>query len=219
MTFLATYKSEGFVPRGLIAGNSALLISESISLLAGRHLRGTLLGRVTLGEVTAAAVSGNTGNGVLSLDPVTPRLDGAQAGVYTAVCTAEAANGGTFAVTDPEGNALGTVAVGATFSSQVKFTIADGSDDFDVGDAFEIAVAAGLGGFVLSVSSASDGSQVPEAILAEDTDATEAPAPTIAYTRGDFIAGDVIFGPGHTAESVRAGLRSKGVFLIDQVPV
>lgn len=219
MTFLATYKSQGYVPRGLIAGNAALLISESISLLAGKHARGTLLGRVTLGDATSAAkAGGNTGNGVLTLDAA-PRLDGAQAGVYSVTCTAAAANGGTFTVVAPDGYSLGTVAVGATFTNQIKFSIADGSTDFIVGDRFNITVAAGLGGFVQSLSTANDGSQVPEAILAEDTDATTEPVPTIAYTRGDFIADDVIFGAAHTVDSTRAVLRDKGIFLIGQVPV
>jgi|APAra7269096819_1048525.scaffolds.fasta_scaffold32885_2 hypothetical protein len=125
MTFLATYKSEGFVPGGLIAGNAALLISEPIVLLAGQNLtRGALLGKITA-----------------------------------------------------------------------------------------------TGKYVLSLDAATDGSEVPAAILVEDTDATDADAPTVAYIRGDFLTGGVTFGTGHTAASVKDALRDQGIFLIDQIPV
>jgi len=125
MTFLATYKSEGSVPGGLIAGNAGLLISQPIVLLIGENLtRGALLGKITAS-----------------------------------------------------------------------------------------------GKYVLSESAAADGSEVPAAILVEDTDATDADAPTVAYFRGDFIASGVILGAGHTVDSVRPALRDQGIFLIDQIPV
>jgi hypothetical protein len=48
MSFLATYKSEGFSPDGLVAQNAQLLLSEPVTLLAGQNLkRGALLGKVT----------------------------------------------------------------------------------------------------------------------------------------------------------------------------
>lgn len=50
MTFLATYKSDGYLPDGLIAGNAQLLLSEPITLLSGQNLkRGALLGQITVG--------------------------------------------------------------------------------------------------------------------------------------------------------------------------
>lgn len=88
----------------------------------------------------AAAAAGNTGNGTITLDAVTPVLEGAQNGVYSAVCIAIAVNGGTFEVFDPLGVVIGRVAVGATFANQIKFVIADGAVDFVAGDAFNITV-------------------------------------------------------------------------------
>lgn len=125
MTFLATFKSEGFVPGGLIAGNASLLISEPIVLSSGQNLkRGALLGKITA-----------------------------------------------------------------------------------------------TGEYVLSLAASTDGSEVPSAVLVEDTDATAADAATVAYTRGDFIAQGVILGTGHTIASVKPGLRDQGIFLMDQLPV
>lgn len=69
------------------------------------------------------------------------------------------------------------------------------------------------GKYVLSLSAATDGSEVPVAILAEDTDATSADKTTIAYFTGEFNATAMTFGTGHTAASTQAGLRDLGIFL------
>ncbi len=125
MTFLATFKSEGSVPGGLIAGNASLLISEPIVLLSGQNLlRGALLGKITAS-----------------------------------------------------------------------------------------------GKYVLSLAAAEDGSQTPAAILVEDTNASAADAPTVAYLRGDFLASGLTLGTGHTLASVKAALRDLGIFIIDQIGV
>ena len=73
------------------------------------------------------------------------------------------------------------------------------------------------GEYKLSVAGASDGSEVPDAVLAEDTDATSAAAATVAYIRGDFNETALILGTGHTADSIREGLRAKGIILIKPV--
>ena len=70
------------------------------------------------------------------------------------------------------------------------------------------------GKYNLSLSGAADGSQTPDLILAEDTDASAADKDTIAYYRGDFIEEKLTIGTGHTADSIREGLRVKGISLI-----
>ena len=70
------------------------------------------------------------------------------------------------------------------------------------------------GKLTLSLSASSDGSQVPTAVLAHDTDASASDAETLFYERGDFNQAAMTFGTGHTADSVRAGLRSLGITLI-----
>jgi hypothetical protein len=74
----------------------------------------------------------------------------------------------------------------------------------------------------LSLAAAVDGSQVPDCILVEDTNAV-ADTNTPAYFRGMFndstgAAGGVIYGAGHTAASVREGLRVKGLDLMYVMP-
>jgi len=72
------------------------------------------------------------------------------------------------------------------------------------------------GEYRLSASAATDGSQTPDAVLAEDVDASGGATPGLAYIRGDFIAEALTLGAGHTADGIREGLRGKGIFLIHQ---
>ena len=69
------------------------------------------------------------------------------------------------------------------------------------------------GKWVLSASAASDGSQVPRAILAEGADATAADLTTVAYLTGEFNSTALTFGAGHTAASTLDVLRDAGIFL------
>lgn len=69
------------------------------------------------------------------------------------------------------------------------------------------------GKYVLSLAAAEDGSEVPAAILAEDANATSADKVTVAYLSGEFNTAAMTFGTGHTAASVKEGLREKGIFL------
>lgn len=92
------------------------------------------------GSASVEADAGNTGNGILTL--ANPAFDaGAAAGAYVVECTAAAVDGGTFSVTGPDSADLGDATVGAAFDNVVKFTIADGATDFEVGDSFTITLA------------------------------------------------------------------------------
>jgi hypothetical protein len=71
------------------------------------------------------------------------------------------------------------------------------------------------GKYTLSLSAASDGSQVPDAILVDAVNASGGDVVCPAYNRGDFQAQAVILGASHTVASVREGLRAKGITLID----
>lgn len=70
------------------------------------------------------------------------------------------------------------------------------------------------GKYTLSLSEAVDGSETPDLILVEDTDASAGDVVCVAYERGDFIEDNLTIGTGHTADSIREGLRSKGITLI-----
>jgi len=69
------------------------------------------------------------------------------------------------------------------------------------------------GKYNLSLSAAADGSQTPNAILAEDCDASGGDKVTIAYFAGTFDENAVTYGTEHTAASVREGLRGKNINL------
>lgn len=77
-----------------------------------------------------------------------------------------------------------------------------------------LGVITASGKLTLSLSASSDGSQTPVSVLAHDTDASAGDAETLFYERGDFNQAAITFGTGHTADSVRAGLRTLGITLI-----
>lgn len=209
----ASFDSSTLTPDRLVAGNAHLLVARSITLLSGENrTRGAVLGKQSIGAASTAFAG--TGNGAITMDATTPIRPGAKAGAYTATCITAAANGGTFRVEDPDGFVLGDVAVGATFDDDIKFVIADGATDFVVGDKFTITLAAGGGKYLLSAAAAVDGSAVPDAVLAEDTDASAGDKTTVAYFRGDFNENSLTLGSGHTAASIREGLRAKGIVLV-----
>ncbi|MBB4102391.1 head decoration protein [Allorhizobium borbori] len=64
------------------------------------------------------------------------------------------------------------------------------------------------GKLVLSVAAATDGSGTPFAILAdEEADASAADVGVTSYLTGQFLARNLTFGAGHTADSTRDALR------------
>ena len=71
--------------------------------------------------------------------------------------------------------------------------------------------------YKLSLSGASDGSQTPDLILAEDVDATAGDKPGLAYSRGDFNANALTLGSAHTVASITEGLRAKGIALLPAI--
>lgn len=70
------------------------------------------------------------------------------------------------------------------------------------------------GEHILSAQAAADGSETPDLVLAEDTDASAGAKVTIAYARGDFDENALTLGAGHTVASIREGLRVKGILLL-----
>jgi hypothetical protein len=62
-------------------------------------------------------------------------------------------------------------------------------------------------------STAADGSEKPYAILADDVDATEATAVSVAYFTGEFNEAALIFGGTDTTVTHEVALREIGIFL------
>ncbi|MGL6222783.1 MAG: head decoration protein [Steroidobacteraceae bacterium] len=74
------------------------------------------------------------------------------------------------------------------------------------------------GKYNLSLSAASDGSQTPRAILAEDIDASGGDKEAVVYISGDFNERAITYGTAHTAATVREGLRDQNIYLHAPVP-
>lgn len=73
------------------------------------------------------------------------------------------------------------------------------------------------GNYTLSASAAGNGSETPSMVLAEDVDATSNPKRAAAIAAGCVNEDELIFGTGHTADSVRAPLRDVGIVLTKSV--
>lgn len=202
--------AETFIPDQLIAGNLKL-VTQQIRLAAGSLTRGAVLGQKTTTSFTAAAVAGNTGNGTIGSvsEGASPSY-----GIFTLQATS-ATN---FTVTDPEGNVQAPATVGVAYTSAaINFTLTAGATPFVAGDEFTILVVEATGDYILSVKTASDGSQNPSAILVSTTDASVLPQQAGAYLLGEFNQNAISFDPSWTLPALQAALRSVGIFLKSSV--
>lgn len=178
---------------------------ENLTLLAGSGAarevdQFVVLGGIEKGTATAAAKAGNTGNGVCTPDATTPVLPGAKTGTYSAVCTVTATNGGTFRIYDPNGRVLGDIAVGATFADQIKFVIADGTNDFALGDTIYIAVVSVKKYVALDITK-TDGSQIASAVAlfkGKAPDGTDDAIASLARGPAAVRAGGLVWPAGIT---------------------
>lgn len=199
-------QSQVYLPDQLIV-DAKNLVSQPIVLAAGTLVRGTVLGQQTTNPISAAAAPGNTGNGTIGALSVgaTPVV-----GTYTAKATSATV----FAVTDPEGNALGNATAGAAFASaEINFTITAGGTAFAVGDAFTLTVSDAVGTYIECVKTASDGSQVPVAVLADYADASAGPVTTGAYVAGEFNANALTYDASWTLPALVSALRAYSLFV------
>lgn len=196
----------------LLSGDSKIVTKSVTLLLAQNVVRGTLMGKIkrALTTPTPYTYSG-TGNGAISAIAMKSKT---KIGNYKIECVTAVANGGVFKVLDPDGNRLDDATVGVAYSNNdLAFSIADGSTDFIVGDAFTIPILAGSGKYVKSLAAAVDGSNDPVAIIAEDKDATAEDKTVVVYESGEFNENKITFGAGHTKDSVRDALRLLSIYL------
>lgn len=212
--------AESYIPDQLIAGDFKLVTTD-VTLLSGQNLaRGTVLGFITLGAAASAAkAGGNTGTGTFVPDGVTPVLANAKVGVYTLRIITAAANGGTARLVGPTGDVLGDFIItggaggSVTVQDQIKGVLTDGGTDFIVGDGFDITVAAGSGKAIKSVKTATDGSQVPCAILADDCNATAQDTNIGVYETGEFNGNKLIYDNSWTLAALTTALRVFSIFV------
>lgn len=155
---------------------------EKVTIKSGEDLlAGAVVGKITVGAATAAAVAGNTGNGTMGAVTLSA---GAKVGVYKLTIVEPGTNVGTFIVEDPDGINIGRGVVASAFSAGgLAFTLADGSTDFVAGDQFTITVAAGSGKYVEMDPAAADGSQIAAGVLYGDCDASLADTEAVIIAR------------------------------------
>lgn len=67
--------------------------------------------------------------------------------------------------------------------------------------------------FKLSLTAASDGSEMPIAVLQNDVDASAGAIKAAVWFTGCFNEDALVFGAGHTKSTAKPGLRSQSIFL------
>lgn len=167
---------------------------------------GTVVGKRLLGAATGDVVAGGTGDG--GIGAIT-RGVAAKIGLYTMTCIAAAANGGRFAVIDPDGYRLADALVGIAYvSPQIGFTISDGTADFVVGDQRTITVAEGDDKIVAVDAAAVDGSHVAYGIVAAKVTAPNGvDQPGLLLVRDVAVdSSELIWPAGATADQKSAWL-------------
>jgi len=74
------------------------------------------------------------------------------------------------------------------------------------------------GEFVLSTTAATDGSEKPQAVLAESVAESEGYVQAHVYLSGQFNGHALTFGEGHTLETVTKQLRMSSIFISHNQP-
>lgn len=80
-----------------------------------------------------------------------------------------------------------------------------------------LGVVTASGKYTLSVATATDGSQVPKAILADDANATAADVLAGVYLMGEINQNRITFDASWTLATLKPALRPYGIFLRDSV--
>jgi hypothetical protein len=185
MALTETTHAGGYILRELDANWSR----ENGTLNSGQNLAaGTVLGQLLTGA--GAKVSG-TGDGTVGAVTVGPD---AQVGIYQLICIAETGNAGTFRVIAPNGTDMPNLTVAAAYStSAISLTVADGANDWDIGDVIHVTVTGG--DYEALDLAATDGTQVARAILYASTNATDADTRCAVTARGTSVNGNELTWP------------------------
>ena len=182
---------------------------EKVIVASGNDVAlGEVLGRILKScpaTGTAPTDPANTGDGTMTAVAMGPETE---IGPYQAICIAEAAGAGTFAVYTPGGLRLKDAEVGVAYDEgHLKFTLNAGDTDFAAGDSFIVAVAEGSGKAVPIDFAAVDGAQTPYGFAIADYDATEGDVEGVAIVRDAVIVPDNLVWPdGATADQKAAAL-------------
>lgn len=191
----------------LISERPGELSRSEISVAPGQNLKGgAVLGKVTADDVTVAYDVGNTGNGTFA---ATPTLGSkAEVGDYVLVCTAEAANAGTFSVTSPSGQVLAPLTVAVAYAGDhINGTLQDGTNDWDIDDIVTVTVAALGGTYKIYDDDATDGTEVAAGVLRNAVDATGfVRKPGVIFERSAELDDDLLDWGVNDANEKAAGI-------------
>lgn len=170
---------------------------------------GTVLGKtVVAGTAVASAVTG-TGTGTITVDGTAPVGTKAKVGVYKFECIGAKTNGGSFAVTDPDGKALEPAFVGVTYDTpHLKLLIADATD-FVVGDSFTVTVAAAAHAYYYPLSLTDHtGKQTVAGILWNRVAISTAIQNAVATVRESEVLGEELVYPVGATDNDKAAINA-----------
>jgi len=216
----ASYSTEAAnAPSQILAGGNyttrKLIITGGAALVAGTVLGPVLAAAsatVTVGTPIAGA-GGTIGNGTIG-DWTTDA--GAMEGQWYLEVTATG-DTGKYKVVRPDGTVEGVGTIGTPYNGELNGTLGDGSNNWLVGDLIPITVAYDWDEieYKKSVAAATDGSQHPRFVLAQDADASAGDVEAIAYETGQIVGSALTLGAGHTITSIREGLLARGLVIDD----
>jgi len=208
-----------FNPDKLIAGDLKRVTENATITGAASYMRGTIMGRIEFGQVTASAkAGGNTGNGTCVPNAVQSLLANAEMGVYTLTCITAAANAATFRLVSPKGTVLSDynlAGAGTNFTTndRINALITQGAVNFVVGDQFLLTVPAGSRSYKIATKTAVDGSQTPSRILVDAIDVTNGDLTGGLYSQGEFNTNALIFDATFSLSDIQESFRNSNIFL------
>lgn len=194
--------SEAFGQRSRDRGT--LLADEVV--VAGQVLS-QILPDLGAADASVAALVGGNANGTLTLaNPKTTAT--AKEGLWKVECIEAATDAGVFNVVDPDGQLEGVASVGVAYDGSIKFTIADGSNDFAAGDYFPVTVTradpSDVGSFKALALGDTDGGAIAAAIALDNYDATGADLPIAFMSRDAEVNGNLLTWPDAITDNEKA---------------
>lgn len=155
-----------------------------------------------LGRIMTAAGEKIVGTGDGTVGAVTVG-HAAQVGTYVLRGIAESSNAGTFSVTAPDGTALPNLTVAVAYaSSHINLTVADGANDWDIGDLIYVTVTGG--DYEALDPAATTGEQTAVAILCYPIDASSADQKCTVIARDAEVAASRLTWPDGISDANKA---------------
>jgi hypothetical protein len=171
---------------------------------------GTVVGQ--LKTAAGAKVSG-TGDGTVGAVTLGPD---AEVGIYVLTGKTESSNAGTFSVRTPSGQQLPDLTVAVAYAStHINLTVADGANDWDIGDIIHVTVTGG--DYEQLDPTATDGTQHAAAILYAGIDASSADTLAAFIVRDAEVNANELVWPDAITAGQKAvatnQLNARGIFL------